>query len=39
MIKNKEIHEHYVKLEIEDEFLSALGRVIHDLYSKYNPHD
>lgn len=32
MIKNPEIHDAYVKLEMEDEFLSALERVIRDLY-------
>lgn len=39
MIKNPELKDAYKKLEMEDEFLGALGRVIHDLYSKYNPHD
>jgi hypothetical protein len=32
MIKNPEIHDAYVKLEMEDEFLGALERVIRDLY-------
>lgn len=34
MIKNPEIHDAYVKLEMEDEFLSALERVIRDLYKE-----
>lgn len=32
MIKNPEIHDAYVKLEMEDEFLWAMERVIRDLY-------
>lgn len=32
MVKNPEIHDAYVKLEMEDEFLAALERVIRDLY-------
>lgn len=37
MIKNQEIHDAYVKLEMEDEFLSALERVIRELYAKSKP--
>jgi len=37
MIKNPEIHDAYVKLEMEDEFLAALERVIRELYAKSKP--